>query len=83
MQDNEPKDTTKLYQWYIKINEEQHVLRRHNKVTYIPLNLTKMSELNDQQVRLTSGNSCGKAGKNYFQSISRLWGKECWKSVKQ
>ena len=84
MQDNDPKYTSKLYQRYIKSKEEQYVLQLMSwSLNWYGMNLTEKSELHSPQLRLTSGNSCRKAGKNYFQSTSSLWWKECWEFMKQ
>ena len=60
------KRNSRSFNWY---------LGRRNQRTWIPLNqcgmnLTERSQINNQQMQLTSGNSCMKAGQNYLQSTS-------------
>ena len=88
MQDKNPKHTIRLRQRYIKSKEEQNILQlmswpaQSADLNPTEMNLTDKSELNNLQVLLTSGNSCRKAGQNYFLSTSSL-GKNAEISVNQ
>ena len=75
---NNNEHTSKLCLGYINNKEEQHVLQLIWPVQSADLNPIELvwDELN-RKVRLTFGNSCGEAGKNYLQSISSHRCKEC------
>ena len=71
---NSARDTLKenrnsmSFKWYVGRSKHR---------TWIPLNwcrmnLTKKSELNSSQVRLSSDNSCRKTGQNYLQSTFKM-----------
>ena len=59
------------------------LVRSRIPLNWCAMNLSKKSELNNPQVRLTLSKSYWKAGQNYRQSTSSLWWTECRESVKQ
>ena len=76
MQDNDLKYTNKICWRYNKSKDEHQVIQPMSwPVQTVDLNpivlvwdeLDRKLELNNPQVRLSSGNSCRKAGQNYLQ----------------
>ena len=77
---------------YIKSKEEKHVLQlmslpaQSGNLYTIELmgdEQDRKSELNNPQVRLTSGHSCKQAVLDYHRFTSSLWWQEYRESVKQ
>ena len=88
MQENYPKNTSKVGQKYIESNEEQHIFNMMSwpaqSADLYGMNLTEKSELNNPQEPFTSGNSCRKYSEqnNCQYTSSPLVGKY-QESVKQ
>ena len=92
LQDNSPKNTSKLCQSYIKSKEERHIFQLmfwavqsadKSHWTWVRWSWPKSQSLTTLNCGLLLATLAGKPGQNYLRSTASLLWKECREFVKQ